>query len=53
MMSEQEENKKATLKIYRTNYNKNESSYYEELKFLLTVGPLFWGLLCCMSEAFV
>jgi succinate dehydrogenase / fumarate reductase, iron-sulfur subunit len=32
MMSEQEENKKATLKIYRTNYNNNEPSYYDEFE---------------------
>src|SRR6476469_7323172 len=32
MMSEQEENKKATLKIFRTNYNNNESSYYDEFE---------------------
>jgi succinate dehydrogenase iron-sulfur subunit len=27
-----EENKKVVLKIYRTNYNKNESSYYDEFE---------------------
>ncbi|MER5174241.1 MAG: succinate dehydrogenase iron-sulfur subunit [Candidatus Nitrosocosmicus sp.] len=27
-----EENKKVILKIYRTNYNKNESSYYDEFE---------------------